>query len=44
MSASALHAGLANLEKVVAMQWKHTQPGRRIENDLQTNGTLRTDA
>jgi len=31
------------LEKVVAMQRKHAQPGQRIENDLQTNGTLRTD-
>jgi len=27
-------------EKVVALQKKHARPGQRIENDLQTNGTL----
>jgi uncharacterized protein len=32
--------GLAFFEKVVALQRKHAKPGQRIENDLQTNGTL----
>jgi uncharacterized protein len=32
--------GLAFFRKVVALQRKHAKPGQRIENDLQTNGTL----
>lgn len=32
--------GLGFFEKVVAFQRKHAKPGQRIENDLQTNGTL----
>ena len=32
--------GLEFFEKVVAFQKRHARPGRRIENDLQTNGTL----
>jgi len=32
--------GLGFFEKVVAYQKKHGKPGQRIENDLQTNGTL----
>ncbi len=32
--------GLDFFRKVVAFQKKHTRPGQRIENDLQTNGTL----
>jgi uncharacterized protein len=32
--------GLGFFEKVVALQKKHAKPGQRIENDLQTNGTL----
>jgi uncharacterized protein len=32
--------GLGFFEKVVALQQKHARPGQRIENDLQTNGTL----
>ena len=32
--------GLEFFEKVVALQKKHAKPGQRIENDLQTNGTL----
>jgi len=32
--------GLEYFEKVVALQKKHAKPGQRIENDLQTNGTL----
>ena len=32
--------GLDFFEKVVAYQAKHAKPGQRIENDLQTNGTL----
>jgi uncharacterized protein len=32
--------GLGFFEKVVAYQKKHAKPGQRIENDLQTNGTL----
>ena len=32
--------GLEFFEKVVALQRKHAKPGQRIENDLQTNGTL----
>ncbi len=35
--------GLAFFEKVVALQAKHARPGQRIENDLQTNGTLLDD-
>jgi uncharacterized protein len=32
--------GVGFFEKVVALQRKHAKPGQRIENDLQTNGTL----
>ena len=32
--------GLEFFEKVVALQRKFAKPGQRIENDLQTNGTL----
>ena len=32
--------GLAFFRKVVALQARHRKPGQRIENDLQTNGTL----
>ncbi len=32
--------GLGFFRKVVALQKKHAKPGQRIENDLQTNGTL----
>jgi uncharacterized protein len=32
--------GLGFFEKVVALQKKHAKPGQRVENDLQTNGTL----
>ena len=35
--------GLEYFEKVVALQEKHAKPRQRIENDLQTNGTLLTD-
>lgn len=32
--------GLEFFRKVIAFQKKHAKPGQRIENDLQTNGTL----
>jgi uncharacterized protein len=32
--------GVGYFEKIVALQKKHAKPGLRIENDLQTNGTL----
>lgn len=32
--------GLGFFEKVVALQKKHAKAGQRVENDLQTNGTL----
>ena len=32
--------GLDFFRKVVALEAKHKRPGQRIENDLQTNGTL----
>ena len=32
--------GLDFFRKVVALQAKHARPGQRVENDLQTNGTL----
>jgi len=32
--------GLEFFEKIVALQRKHAKDGQRIENDLQTNGTL----
>jgi len=35
--------GLEFFRKVVALQKKHAKPGQRIENDLQTNGTLLDD-
>ena len=35
--------GLEFFEKVVALQKKHARAGQRIENDLQTNGTLLDD-
>ena len=35
--------GLPFFEKVVALQRKYRRPGQRIENDLQTNGTLLDD-
>ncbi len=36
-------AGLEFFEKVVALQKHYAHPGLRIENDLQTNGTLLDD-
>jgi uncharacterized protein len=36
-------AGLPFFERVVALQRKHTPPGRRLVNDIQTNGTLLDD-
>lgn len=36
--------GLDFFEKVVSLQAKHTPTGRRVSNDLQTNGTLLSDA
>ncbi len=35
--------GLAFFEKVVELEQKYKKPGQRIENDLQTNGTLLTE-
>ncbi len=35
--------GLAFFRKVIAFEKKHAKPGQRIENDLQTNGTLLDD-
>ncbi len=35
--------GLGFFEKVIALQKKHAKAGQRIENDLQTNGTLLDD-
>ncbi|MBX7245644.1 MAG: anaerobic sulfatase maturase [Candidatus Sumerlaeaceae bacterium] len=35
--------GLDFFRKVVKLQSKHKKPGQRIENDLQTNGTLITE-
>jgi len=35
--------GLPFFRRVVELQRKHTPPGRRCANDLQTNGTLLTD-
>ena len=35
--------GIEYFEKVVALQRKHAKAGQRIENDLQTNGTLLDD-
>jgi uncharacterized protein len=35
--------GVEFFEKVVRLQRKHAKPGQRIENDLQTNGTLLDD-
>ncbi|MDH5176712.1 MAG: anaerobic sulfatase maturase [Gammaproteobacteria bacterium] len=35
--------GLDFFRKVVALQARHARPGQRIENDLQTNGTLLDD-
>jgi uncharacterized protein len=32
--------GLEFFRKVVALQQRYRKPGQRIENDLQTNGTL----
>jgi len=32
--------GLDFFQKVVALEKKHARPGQRIQNDLQTNGTL----
>jgi uncharacterized protein len=36
--------GLEFFEKVVRLQAKHAPPGRRVSNDLQTNGSLLSDA
>lgn len=36
--------GLDFFRKVVSLQTKHAPPGRRVSNDLQTNGTLLSDA
>src|SRR4051812_40843978 len=35
--------GLAFFERVVELEQKYKKPGQRIENDLQTNGTLLTE-
>ncbi len=35
--------GLAFFEKVVALEQKYKRPNQRVENDLQTNGTLLND-
>ena len=35
--------GVSFFEKVVALEKKYARPGQRIENDLQTNGTLLND-
>jgi uncharacterized protein len=35
--------GLPFFEKVVALEQRYKRPGQRIENDLQTNGTLLDD-
>jgi uncharacterized protein len=35
--------GIEFFRKVVTLQKKHAKPGQRIENDLQTNGTLITE-
>ncbi|HUK81457.1 MAG TPA: anaerobic sulfatase maturase [Verrucomicrobiae bacterium] len=35
--------GLEFFRKIVAFEKKHARPGQRIENDLQTNGTLITE-
>ena len=36
--------GIEFFEKVVELEKKYKKPGQRIENDLQTNGTLLNDA
>jgi len=36
--------GLEFFQKVIELQKKHCPPGKRVENDLQTNGTLLDDA
>ena len=35
--------GLEFFRKIVALEKKHAKPGQRIQNDLQTNGTLITE-
>jgi uncharacterized protein len=35
--------GVSFFEKVMALEKKYSRPGQRIENDLQTNGTLLND-
>lgn len=35
--------GFDYFRKIVALQQRHARPGQRIENDLQTNGTLLDD-
>src|SRR5512147_793944 len=35
--------GIPFFEKVIALEQKYKRPGQRIENDLQTNGTLLDD-
>jgi len=35
--------GLDFFRKIIALEKKHAKPGQRIQNDLQTNGTLLTD-
>ena len=35
--------GLEFFHKIVALEKKHAKPGQRIQNDLQTNGTLLTE-
>jgi hypothetical protein len=41
--ASRLCAGLDFFRKVVSLQKTYAKPGQKIDNDLQTNGTLLTD-
>jgi uncharacterized protein len=36
--------GLGYFERIVALQRKYTPPGRRVVNDMQTNGVLLDDA
>ena len=35
--------GLDYFRKIIALEKKHAKPGQRVQNDLQTNGTLLTE-